>query len=120
RVIRLRVRPRGLLMAKKKAVPGKAAAAKKATPKEPTAGRRKPVRDEEALPVPMIPEEELAAHFPAVEAAARNGHLNVCVERLDARAVTDADAALRPGPFPRPPFACGDVRPLKRRPRGGG
>src|SRR5205823_2086996 len=146
----------------------------------------------------IIPEDELAAHFPAVEAAAREGRLDVregllddqrqqatvlthllleyCGERLadrspesvfwtrfywhhrlrrmherlehggkrcpamaqsdtedylleegaklgvdwqwtdpvEARAVADADAALGPGPFKRPKFACGDIRPLGR------
>jgi hypothetical protein len=182
---------------KKKAAPGKAAAAGRAAPKKkPVAGRRKPARAENELPVPIIPEAELAAHFPAVEAAARDGRLDVregllddprqrttilvhllleyCGDRLatrppdslfwtrfywlhrlrrmherlehggkrcsadaqsdaedylledgtklnvdwsrldpvEARARSDADAALGPGPFKRPPFACGDVRPL--------
>jgi hypothetical protein len=185
---------------KKKAAPEKGAAAKRAGPqKKPTAGRRERAHATGAPPVPIIPEEELAAHFPAVEAAAREGLLNVRVDVLDdpqkrttvlahllleyggdrlaarppesvfwtrwywhhrlcrmherlehggkrcdaereregwlleepcvlgldwelikqveARAVMDADAALGPGPFKRPAFACGDVRPLKR---GGG
>jgi hypothetical protein len=178
---------------------------KKAAPRnKPASGRCTPARAEEGLPVQVIPEDELAAHFPAVEAAAREGLLNVCAEllddprqrttvlahllleycrdrlaarppeavfwtrwywhhrlcrmheclehggercgaereredylleesadlgldwdlmkRLEARASADADAALGHGPFRRPPFSCGDVRPLnrgdgKRRPR---
>ncbi len=35
------------------------------------------------LPVPVIPKEELAAHFPVVEAAARDGRLNVREALLD-------------------------------------
>jgi hypothetical protein len=71
-------------MGKKKAAPRKAAAAKRATAKKkPTAGRRKPARAKKALPVPIIPEDELAAHFPAVEAAAREGRLNVREGLLD-------------------------------------
>jgi hypothetical protein len=34
------------------------------------------------------------------------------LEPLQARAIADADAALGPGPFERPAFACGDIRPL--------
>jgi hypothetical protein len=195
-------------MRKKKAAPGKAAAAKRAAPKkEPPTGRRMPARAKESLPVPVIPADELAAHFPAVEAAAQKGQLDVregllddprqrttvlthllleyrgdrladrppdalfwtrfywhhrlrrmherlehggqrCpadaqsdaldylleegvklgvdwkwVDPVEARAVADADVALGPGPFKRPAFACGDIRPLdrgdgKRRPRG--
>jgi hypothetical protein len=184
-------------MGKKKLAAGKAAAAKRAAPKKKsTAGRRKPARAKTVLPVPIIPDDELAAHFPAVEAAARAGHLDVredvlddprkrttvlahllleyCGDRLatrppesvfwtrwywhhrltrmherlehggkrcdvereredylveeaaklnvdwkwldpvEARAIADVDAALGPGPFKRPPFACGDIRPLDR------
>ncbi|HEY7158785.1 MAG TPA: hypothetical protein VH575_32875 [Gemmataceae bacterium] len=184
-------------MGKKKAAPGKAAAAKRAAPKKkPTAGRRKPARAKKALSVPIILEDELAAHFPAVEAAAREGrfdvredvlddprkrttvlahllleycgdwladrppesvfwtrwywHHRLCrmherlehggkrcdaereredwlleescerdvdwdlMKQVEARAVADADAALGPGPFKRPPFARGDIRPLDR------
>jgi len=36
------------------------------------------------------------------------------MDPLEARAVADADAALGPGRFERPPFACGDIRPLDR------
>src|SRR5262249_41871293 len=62
---------RGLLM-RKKTAPGKAAAARRAAPKKnPTAGRRKPARAKKVPSVPVIPEDVLAAHFPAVEAAAR-------------------------------------------------
>lgn len=179
-------------MAKKKPVPGKRRAAKPAAPKT------KPARAPTRPPVPFIPDEELAAHFPAVEAAARDGRLDVrdgllddprqratvlahlllefdrdrlagrasdalfwtrfywhhrlrrmherlehggkrcpamaqsdaedylledgvaagvdlaALDPVEARAVADADAALGPGPFKRPKFACGDIRPLDR------
>src|SRR5262249_4525010 len=36
------------------------------------------------------------------------------MKRVEARAKADADAALGPGPFKRPPFGCGDVRPRNR------
>jgi hypothetical protein len=182
-------------MAKKKPAPKKAAV-KKVALKKKLAARRKPAPKAEPLRAPIIPEAELAAHFPAVEAAAREGRLDVrdgllddprkrttvlahllleyCGERLaglppaavlwtrfywhhrlrrmherlehggkrcpadaqsdfednliedlarldvdwtwldpvQARAVADADAALGPGPFKRPAFACGDIRPL--------
>lgn len=171
--------------------------AKKAAPKKTsTAGRRRPPPAAGPLPVPIIPEEELAAQFPAVEAAAREGRLNVrddllddsrqrttvlahllleyCGERLadrapesvfwtrwywhhrlcrmherlehggercdaerergdwlveesctldlawdlmkqvEARAIADADEAVGKGPFRRPAFGCGDVRPLEK------
>src|SRR5207237_114854 len=78
------VRRRRLLVGKKKAAPEKTATARRSAPqKEPTAGRRKAARAARALPVPIVPEEELAAHFPAVEAAAREGQLNVRVDVLD-------------------------------------
>lgn len=197
-----------LPVGRKKATPKKVAAASGAAPKKkPTVGRGKPALAENELPARLIPEGELAAHFPAVEAAVREGQLNVragllddprqrttvlvhllleyCGDRLagrppesvfwtrwywhhrlcrmherlehggkrcdaereredrlveescesdvdwdvmkqvEARAEADAYAALGPGPFKRPAFACGDVRPLKhgdkkRRPRGGG
>ena len=71
-------------MGKKKAAPGKSAAAKGASPKkEPTAGQRKPAPAKEVLPVPMIAEDELATHFPAVEVAAREGRLDVREGLLD-------------------------------------
>jgi hypothetical protein len=182
---------------------------KKAAPKKkPPAGPRQPPA-RQPFPVHIIPEDELAAYFPAVDAAARDGLLNVrdgllddprqratvlahllleylghlladrpaaavfwtrfywhhrlrrtherlehggrrCpaeaqgdtedhlleegaglgvdfnwLDPVEARAVADADAALGPGPFRRPPFACGDIRPLgrgagQRRRRGGG
>src|SRR2546425_91966 len=66
----------GFCMGKKKTAPGKAAAPKRSAPKQkPAAGRRKPAPTKEVLPVPIISEDELAAHFPAVEAAARAGQL---------------------------------------------
>ncbi|MBO0698820.1 MAG: hypothetical protein J2P46_10530 [Zavarzinella sp.] len=186
-------------MAKKKVPARKPAAAKRAAPKKkPTAERRKPAPTIELPPVPIIPEIELAAHFPAVEAAARAGELDVrpdvlddpqkrttvlahllleycgdrlagrppeavfwtrfywhhrlvrmherlehggkrcpayaqsdeedylledgiklnvdlkCLDPVEARAKADASAALGPGPFKRPKFACGDIRPLGR------
>jgi hypothetical protein len=183
-------------MRRKKAAPHKAAAAKKAAPKKkPTAARRKQAPAKKLPSIPIIPEAELAAHFLAVEAAVRDGSLNVredilddprkrttilihalleyCGERLAGRppesvfwtrwywhhrlcrmheqlehggkrcdaereremylledscsfdvdwdvmkeveavAVAHADTALGPGPFKRPKFACGDVRPLR-------
>ena len=70
-------------MGKKKAAPGEAAPANKAAQKKPTAGRRKPARAANALPAPIVPEGELAAYFPAVEFAAREGMLNVRDGLLD-------------------------------------
>lgn len=184
-------------MAKKKVPARKPAAAKRKAPKKkPAAARRKPAPATGLPPVPIIPEDELAVHFPAVEAAARAGELDVrpdvlddpqkrttilahllleyCGDRLaicspeavfwtrfywhhrlvrmherlehggkrcpaeaqsdaedylledgvklnvdfkwfepvEARAKADASAALGPGPFKRPKFACGDIRPL--------
>jgi hypothetical protein len=184
-------------MAKKKVAARKSAAAGRAAPKKkPAVRRRTPARVPELPPVAILPEGELAAHFPAVEAAARSGDLDVRADVLDdprkrttirahllleycgnrladrppeavfwtrfywyhrlvrmherlehggrrcpayaqsdaedylledgvklkvdlkwldpveARAKADASAALGPGPFRRPKFACGDVRPL--------
>jgi hypothetical protein len=185
-------------MGKKKTTPGTASAAKKATPKKKPAAGQQPAQAKDVLPAPIIPEDELAAHFPAVEAAARAGQLDVregllddprqratvlahllleyrgdrladrppdsvfwtrfywhhrlrrmherlehggkrCpaeaqsdaedylleegsklgvdfrrLDPVEARAKGDADAALGPGPFKRPKFACGDIRPLDR------
>jgi len=184
-------------MAKKKAAARrKTAPTKRVAPKkEPTTARRKMVRPKKLSMVPIIPEDELVSHFPAIEAAVRDGSLNVredilddprkrttilvhvlleyCGDRLGGRppesvfwtrwywhhrlcrmheqlehggkrcdaereremylledslevdvewdvmkqveavAVADADAALGPGPFKRPKFACGDIRPLR-------
>jgi hypothetical protein len=73
-------------MAKKKATPGKVIAAKRAVPKKkPPTGWREPARASESIPVPIISEDERAAHFPAVEAAARKGQLDVRAELHDDR-----------------------------------
>jgi hypothetical protein len=184
-------------MSKKKPTRGKAIAAKKtATKKKPTTARRQSVRPMKMPPVPIIPEAELSAHFAAVEAAVRDGSLNVredilddprkrttilvhvllayrgdrlagrppesvfwtrwywhhrlcrmheqlehggnrcdaereredhliedscevdadwdVMKQVEAVAEADADAALGPGPFKRPKFACGDIRPLRQ------
>jgi hypothetical protein len=176
-------------MGKKKAGREKSAASKRAVPrKEATAGPHKPGRAKETLSVAIIPEDELAAHFPAVEGAAQSGELSIrdgllddprqrttvlahllleycggrladrsresvfwtrwywqnrlcrmheqlehggkrcdaerersdalveeaaeldadwdAMEQVEAQAVADADAALGPGPFKRPKFAC--------------
>lgn len=181
---------------RRKTAPGKAVAAKKAALKmKPATPRKKPARAKKLPPVLIIPEDELAAHFPAIEAAVRDGSLNVrgdilddarkrttilvhvlleyCGDRLAGRppesvfwtrwywhhrlcrmheqlehggmrcdvereremylledslgvdvdwdmmkqvetvAAADADAALGPGLFKRPKFACGDIRPLR-------
>ena len=44
-----------------------------------------PARASESIPVPIIPEDELAAHFPAVQAAARKGQPDVREELHDDR-----------------------------------
>lgn len=183
--------------ARRKSAPTrKAGRTKKAAPKKTSAAaRRKMVRPKKLPAVPIIPEDELAAHFPAIEAAVRDGSLNVredilddprkrttilihvlleysggrlagrspesvfwtrwywhhrlcrmheqlehggkrcdaereremylledsfgvdvdwdVMKKVEAQAVADADAALGPGPFKRPKFACGDIRPLR-------
>ncbi|MFT3880111.1 MAG: hypothetical protein QM703_10685 [Gemmatales bacterium] len=187
-------------MGKRKTASTKDGTGKKVSSKKSPAGLRKPARGTSSLAVLIIPEKDLAAHFPAVEAAVREGRLDVgagllgdplkrttilahllleyCVDRLadyppaklfwtrwywqnrlcrmheqlehggkrcdverefcdnlveqaagfasdwdatnwetmdrvEAQAVADADTALGPGPFKRPKFACGDIRPLR-------
>jgi hypothetical protein len=48
-----------------------------------------------------------------LEDAARLGVDFRWVDPVESRAVADAESALGPGPFKRPKFACGDIRPLR-------